>query len=89
MEGSVDNFQITAGGTTYLVERCTNRHKLYRLYSKQGNYLIAKDYYNIWVELDRKFDSPDISLSKIGEQIDAYQNGKDTLYQFSAKSFSL
>lgn len=89
MDKSVDNFQINSDGSTYLVERCTNRHKLYRLYSKSGSYLIAKDYYNIWVELDRKFDSSDISLSKIGEQIDAYQNSMDMPYQFSANSFSL
>jgi hypothetical protein len=89
MDEYIDDFEIHLDGFTYKIERCTSRHKLYRLYSKRGNYLIAKDYYNIWVELDRKPGSQDISLSRIGQQIDEYQRSSDLVYQFSANNFSL
>lgn len=88
MKENERSFEIYAEGCTYHVERCTSKHKLYRLSGKKGSYLIAKDYYGVWVELDRKVGSADISLSVIGQLIDSHQNASDIFPQLSANNLS-
>ena len=63
-------FEITVNGVIYNVERSPSDVNIYRLSSPLGRYLIARDFFGVWVELTSKKGSASISLSQIGQQIE-------------------
>lgn len=71
-----NKFEVHLNGLTYSVVRSATDKNVYKLRSKLGTYVIAKDFYNTWVELTRKTGSPDILINQIGLQIDS--NYSDT-----------
>ena len=72
MNTDPEKFKITLDGVPYVVERSMTDNNIYRLKSSSGSYLIAKDFYGIWVELTSKSGSANISLTKIGQEIENY-----------------
>jgi hypothetical protein len=72
MNPDPEQFKITLEGVTYAVRRSTSDENMYRLQSPRGSYLIAKDFYGVWVQLTSTPGSPNISLTKIGELIENY-----------------
>jgi hypothetical protein len=71
-----NKFEIHLDGLTYAVVCSVADDKVYKLTSKQGTYVIAKDFYNVWVELTRKGGSADIPLNEIGQQIEDHYSDK-------------
>jgi hypothetical protein len=65
-------FEINIDARIMVVEPCFTKLRVYRLYSMNGSYVIAKDLYNVWVELNRDPGSENIGLSLIGRKIDEY-----------------
>jgi hypothetical protein len=65
-------FEINVDGNIMVVESAFTKLRVYRLYSMNGSYVIAKDLYNVWVELNKSPGSENISLSVIGQKIDEY-----------------
>jgi hypothetical protein len=74
MNTDPEKFEIDVDGTTYKVQRSVTDKNIYNLHSPNGSYLIARDYYGIWVELASRAGSARIPLSQIGEQIDNYSD---------------
>jgi len=72
MNPDPEQFKITLEGITYAVRRSKSDENMYRLQSPRGSYLIARDFYGIWVQLTNTSGSPNISLTKIGELIENY-----------------
>jgi hypothetical protein len=70
MNTDPEKFKISLEGVTYTVERSMSDKNIYRLRSAFSSYLIARDFYGIWVELTSSSNSPDISLTKIGKLIE-------------------
>ena len=69
-------FEIHLDGLTYTVVRSVADDKVYKLTGKYGTYVIAKDFYNVWVELTRKAGSADIPLNEIGQKIENHYSDK-------------
>jgi hypothetical protein len=65
-----ETFTISSEGVIFMVERSMSDKDIYRIRSTNGSYLIARDFYGIWVELTSKSGSPNISLTKIGQEIE-------------------
>jgi hypothetical protein len=72
MNPDPEQFKVTLDGVTYAIRRSTSDENMYRLQSPNGSYLIAKDFYGIWVQLTSTHGSPNIALTKIGELIENY-----------------
>jgi len=72
MNPDPEQFKITLEGVTYAVRRSKSDENMYRLQSPRGSYLIARDFYGVWVQLTNTPGSPNISLTKIGELIENY-----------------
>ena len=70
MNPDPEKFKVSVEGITYMVHRSASDKNIYRLNSPRSSYMIARDFYGIWVELTSKTGSPHIPLSKIGEQIE-------------------
>jgi hypothetical protein len=71
-----EKFEISLDGIIYKIMRSGSDKNIYRLSSQHGSYLIARDFYGIWVELTSKSGSASIPLTHIGQQIDNYYNCK-------------
>lgn len=67
-----EKFEINIDGTIYKVTRSITDKNIYRLYSQHGSYLIARDFYGIWVELTSRPGSAYISLTQVGDLIENY-----------------
>ena len=72
MNPDPEQFKITLEGFTYVVRRSTSDQHIYRLQGPHGSYLIARDFYGVWVELTNTPGSPNIPLTKIGELIEGH-----------------
>ena len=79
MRSDPEKFEISLDGITYKVQRSTTDKNVYKLSNEHGTYLIAKDFYGIWVELTSKTGSANISLNQIGPNIEAYYKYADSL----------
>ncbi|MGZ3749869.1 MAG: hypothetical protein ACXVB0_10860 [Mucilaginibacter sp.] len=79
MNADPEKFEINSSGTIYKIERSMNDKNVYRIKSLLGTYLIAKDFYGIWVELTSKSGSPPISLNQIGREIENHYNSVGSL----------
>lgn len=71
-----EKFEISLDGIIYKIIRSRSDKNIYRLSSQHGSYLIARDFYGIWVELTSRSGSAGIPLTHIGRQIDDYYNLK-------------
>jgi hypothetical protein len=65
-------FEINCDGIIFKVERSANDENIHKLHSSNGTYLIARDFFGIWVELTSKPGSARIHLSLIGTQIEKH-----------------
>ncbi len=72
MNTDPEKFEIDVDGTIYNVKRSVTDRNIYNLNSPHGSYLIARDYYGIWVEMVSRSGSARLPLTKIGQQIDDY-----------------
>jgi hypothetical protein len=72
MSPDPEKIKLSINGIPYIVQRAVKDQNIYRLSSLCGNYLIARDFYGIWVELTSTPGSPDIPLNKIGQEIESY-----------------
>ena len=63
-------FEITLNDTLFSVAPGFSGLNVYRLYSNNGNYVIAKDFYNIWVELNRSPGAPNMPVNQAGRKIE-------------------
>lgn len=72
MNTDPEKFKITVEGIGYQVERSLSEKNIYRLRSSGGSYLIAKDFYSVWVELTSSSGAPNIPLTQIGKQIEGH-----------------
>ena len=72
MNPDPEKIKLSINGIPYIVQRAVKDQSIYRLTSPSGNYLIARDFYGIWVALTSTPGSPDIPLNKIGKEIESY-----------------
>jgi len=72
MSPDPQKIKLSINGISYTMQRAVKDQNIYRLSSPCGNYLIARDFYGIWVELTSTPCSPDIPLNKIGQEIESY-----------------
>jgi hypothetical protein len=79
MNSDPEKFKITLDGVNYVVERSITDKNIYRLRSARGNYVIARDFYGIWVELTSSSGSPNISLTQAGKQIEGHYQQVNSL----------
>jgi hypothetical protein len=79
MNADPEKFKITLDGVTYVVERSITDNNIYRLRSARGSHLIARDFYGIWVELVSSSNSPKISLTQAGKQIEGHYQRANSL----------
>lgn len=79
MSTTLEKFEINSDGITYIVERSPTDKNIYRLSSPRGTYVVAKDFYGIWVELTSKPNSASIRLTVLGDQIEEYYNTENVL----------
>ncbi|HTE00999.1 MAG TPA: hypothetical protein VK668_17025 [Mucilaginibacter sp.] len=71
-----NKFEIHLDGLTYAVVRSVADNKVYKLTGTHGTYVIARDFYHVWVELTRKAGSADIPLTEIGQKIEDHYSDK-------------
>lgn len=74
-----EKFEIIVDGTRYQVQRSKTDKNIHKLNSPSGSYVIARDFYGVWVELTSRSGSAHISLTRIGQQIDKYYNSVSSL----------
>ena len=74
MKTGPEKFEINSDGINYRVERSASDKNIFWLYCATGTYMVAKDFYNVWVELTRKKGSADIPLTEIGRVIEDFSN---------------
>ena len=79
MNTALEKFEINSDGITYIVERSPTDKNIYRLSSPLGTYVVAKDFYGVWVVLTSKPNSAPIYLTLLGEQIEEYFKIADTV----------
>jgi hypothetical protein len=72
MNPDPEKIKLRVNGILYIVQRAVKDQNIYRLAGPCGNYLIARDFYGIWVELTSTAGSPDVPLNKIGKEIESY-----------------
>ncbi|MFI5162151.1 MAG: hypothetical protein ACHQHN_12805 [Sphingobacteriales bacterium] len=72
MTRNINTFEININSTSFIVEPGFTGLKVYRLYNDTSGYVIAKDFYGVWVELNRIPGSINISLNQVGRQIEEH-----------------
>lgn len=74
MNTDPEKFEIDLDGIPVKVIQSPTDKNIYRLNSPRGSYLIARDFYGVWVELNCRPGSSYISLSQAGYLIEEHHS---------------